>query len=87
VADIVMYKTEVCPYCVMAGGLLKKKGVTYTQIDVTYDSALRREMEERSGRRTVPQIFIDGEPVGGYDDLARLNSAGKLDKLLGLAES
>jgi GrxC family glutaredoxin len=85
VADIVMYKTAVCPYCTMAGALLKKKGQTWREIDVTHDIALRQEMEERSGRRTVPEIFIDDTFVGGYDDLARLNAAGELDKLLGLA--
>ena len=84
-ADIVMYKTAVCPYCVMAGGLLKKKGQTWREIDVTHEADLRREMEERSGRRTVPEIFIDDQCVGGYDDLARLNASGELDKLLGLA--
>lgn len=84
-ADIVMYKTAVCPYCTMAGALLKKKGQTWREIDVTHDIALRQEMEERSGRRTVPEIFIDDTFVGGYDDLARLNAAGELDKLLGLA--
>jgi len=84
-ADIVMYKTQVCPYCMMAGGLLKKKGQTWTEIDVTHDADLRREMEERSGRRTVPEIFIDDVCVGGYDDLARLNVSGELDRLLGLA--
>ena len=84
-ADIVMYKTQVCPYCVMAAGLLKKKGQTWREIDVTNDAAARQEMEERSGRRTVPEIFIDDVCVGGYDDLARLNSTGELDRLLGLA--
>ena len=83
-ADIVMYKTAVCPYCNMARGLLKKKGQTWREIDVTYDDALRQEMEERSGRRTVPEIFIDDECVGGYDDLARLDATGELDRRLGL---
>ncbi len=83
-ADIVMYKTAVCPYCNMAGALLKKKGQTWREIDVTHDVALRQEMEERSGRRTVPEIFIDDTFVGGYDDLARLNATGELDRLLGL---
>jgi glutaredoxin 3 len=85
VADVVMYKTKVCPYCVMAGMLLKKKGVSWSEVDVTYDVELRQDMEERSGRRTVPQIFIDDFSVGGYDDLARLDRAGELDTLLGLA--
>jgi glutaredoxin 3 len=84
VADVVMYKTKVCPYCVMTGMLLKKKGVSWREVDVTFDTELRQEMEERSGRRTVPQIFIDDFSVGGYDDLARLDRAGELDGLLGL---
>ena len=83
-ADVVMYKTAVCPYCVMVGMLLKKKGVSWREVDVTHDLELRREMEERSGRRTVPQVFIDDFSVGGYDDLSRLDRAGELDGLLGL---
>ena len=69
----------------MAGMLLKKKGVTWREVDVTHDAELRQDMEERSGRRTVPEIFIDDFSVGGYDDLARLDRAGELDGLLGLA--
>ena len=53
--DVVMYKTKVCPYCVMTGMLLKKKGVSWREVDVTFDVELRQEMEERSGRRTVPR--------------------------------
>ena len=83
-ADIVVYSTERCPYCVMAKRLLTSKGLEYREIDVTYDDALRQEMEERSGRRTVPEIFIDDHCVGGYDDLARLNATGELDRRLGL---
>jgi glutaredoxin 3 len=79
-----MYKTLWCPFCSMAGALLKKKGVTWREVDVTHDPGLRREMEERSGRRTVPQIFVGDRSVGGYDDLARLDRAGELDLLLGL---
>ena len=84
VADVVMYKTKVCPFCVMAGMLLKKKGVPWREVDVTHDVELRKDMEKRSGRRTVPQIFIGDVSVGGYDDLARLERAGELDLLLGL---
>lgn len=84
VADIEVYSTEWCPYCVMAKKLLASKGLDYREIDVTYDDALRREMEERSGRRTAPEIFIDDEFVGGYDELARLNATGELDRRLGL---
>ena len=84
VADVVMYKTKVCPFCVMAGMLLKRKGVSWREVDVTHDADLRREMEERSGQRSVPQIFIDDFSVGGYDDLSRLDRGGELDALLGL---
>jgi GrxC family glutaredoxin len=85
VTDIDVYTTEWCPYCVMATRLLTSKGLAYREIDVTWDDALRREMEERSGRRTAPEIFIDDELVGGYDDLARLDSTGELDRRLGLS--
>jgi GrxC family glutaredoxin len=84
VADIVVYSTEVCPYCVMAKKLLQSKGLTYREIDVTHDEALQQEMVTRSGRRTAPEIFIDDDLVGGYDDLARLNATGELDRRLGL---
>ena len=83
-ADIEVYSTERCPYCVMAKRLLTSRDLEYREIDVTHDDVLRRDMEQRSGRRTVPQILIDGEPVGGYDDLARLNATGELDRRLGL---
>jgi GrxC family glutaredoxin len=84
VADIVVYSTQWCPYCVMAKKLLEAKGLTYREIDVTHDEALRQEMVDRSGRRTVPEIFIDDDLVGGYDELARLNATGELDRRLGL---
>ena len=84
VADIVVYSTEWCPYCVMAKKLLESKGLTYREIDVTHDEALQQEMVDRSGRRTAPEIFIDDDLVGGYDDLARLNATGELDRRLGL---
>jgi len=83
-ADIVVYSTERCPYCVMAKRLLESKSLTYREIDVTNDEALLQEMVARSGRRTVPEIFIDDDLVGGYDDLARLNATGELDRQLGL---
>jgi alkyl hydroperoxide reductase subunit F len=85
-ADIEIYSKDWCPYCAKAKALLKSKGLTYREIDVTDDEDLQREMIERSGRRSVPEIFIDGELVGGYDDLARLNSTGELDRTLGLRE-
>ena len=84
VADIVVYSTERCSYCVMAKKLLESKGLTYREIDVSHDEALQQEMVERSGRRSVPEIFIDDDFIGGYDDLARLNATGELDRRLRL---
>jgi glutaredoxin 3 len=77
-----IYTTQTCPYCVAAKALLKKKGVTYTEIDVGADPALRVAMTERAGRRSVPQIFIGGTHVGGCDDLHALDHDGKLDPML-----
>jgi len=81
-----IYTTRVCPYCVRAKRLFDKKGVAYTEIDVSNDVDLRDSMVKRAGgRQTVPQIFIGGTHVGGCDDLYALDSAGKLDPLLGAA--
>jgi glutaredoxin 3 len=78
-----MYVTPTCGYCVRAKSLLKAKGVSYEEIDVTMDPARRAEMVERAGgRRPVPQIFIGDTHIGGYDDLAALERAGRLDALL-----
>jgi len=80
---VVMYCTAFCPYCRMADSLLAKKGVTDVQrIRVDREPALRQEMMDRTGRYTVPQIFIGDFHVGGYDDLSRLERDGKLDSLL-----
>lgn len=81
-ATVKMYSTRTCPYCMAARRLLKKKAVTYEDLDVGGDPDLRRTMEELSGGYTVPQIFINDKPVGGYDDIAALEQAGELDKLL-----
>lgn len=82
-AKVVMYSTAVCPYCIRAEQLLHRKGVVEIEkIRVDLQPELRAAMMERTGRRTVPQIYIDGEHIGGYDDLASLNHAGKLDVLL-----
>ena len=82
-SKIKIYTTPICPYCVRAKSLLKKKGVSFDEIDVFMDSGARDEMESKSnGRRTVPQIFIGDTHVGGCDDLYALESAGKLDPLL-----
>ena len=78
-----MYSTGVCPYCQMAERLLRQKGVPdIDKVRVDLEPARRVEMMERTGRRTVPQIYIGETHVGGYDDLAALDRAGKLDELL-----
>lgn len=80
---VLMYSTRVCPYCVMAEKLLQKKGVAQLEkILIDVDPAQRETMMARTGRRTVPQIYIGDHHVGGYDDLAALDRAGKLDALL-----
>jgi glutaredoxin 3 len=79
---IVMYTTNWCPYCERARRLFKAKGAEFDEIDVESAPEKRAEMLSRSGRRTVPQIFIGDQHVGGSDDLAELDSAGKLDALL-----
>ncbi len=78
-----MYSTQVCPYCLMAEKLLQKKGVqNIEKILIDRDPAQREIMMTRTGRRTVPQIYIGDTHVGGFDDLAALDRAGKLDALL-----
>ena len=78
-----IYTKFLCPYCTRAKALLSGKKVAFEEIDVTMDSARRREMVERSGGgRTVPQIFIGGTHIGGSDDLAALDARGALDPLL-----
>ena len=85
-AKVVMYSTGVCPYCLMAERLLKSKGVEEIEkIRVDLDPGRRKEMMDRTGRRTVPQIYVGDRHVGGYDDLYALDKAGELDKLLGRA--
>jgi glutaredoxin 3 len=80
--DVVIYLTGWCPYCQRARDLLSKKGVQFREIDVDDDPRLREEMIARSGRRTVPQIFIGEQHVGGCDDLLALDERGELDRLL-----
>ena len=80
--NIVVYSKQICPYCVRAKALLKRKGAEFEEIMIT-DEKTRDEMIEKSGgRMTVPQIFIGDYHVGGYDDLEKLNKEGKLDELL-----
>jgi glutaredoxin 3 len=81
--SIKIYTTPICPYCVRAKELLKKKGAKFEEVDVFMDRSARVEMERRSGgRRTVPQIFVGDVHVGGCDDLAALDCDGRLDPLL-----
>jgi len=84
--QITMYSKPDCPYCDLAKRLLTSKGQTWTEIDIEAEPARRDEMIEKSGRRTVPQIWIGERHVGGFDDLAALDRAGELDALLGLAQ-
>jgi glutaredoxin 3 len=80
--DVVIYTTRVCPYCVAAKKLLGQRGVAYDEVDVSTDDSKRKWLVEATGRRTVPQIFIRGEPVGGFDELAALDKAGTLAEKL-----
>ena len=80
---VVMYTTSWCPYCERARRLLAAKGASFNEIDVESAPEKRAEMQARSGQRSVPQIFIGEQHVGGSDDLAALEAAGKLDGLLG----
>ena len=81
-AKIEIYTTPFCGYCARAKGLLDRKGASYEETDVMMDDKKRSEMRERSQRTTVPQIFINGQHIGGSDELAALEQAGKLDPLL-----
>ena len=81
-SPVTVYTTLACPYCVQAKRLLAHKGVAYTEIDVTSDAARRQEMIQASGRRTVPQIFIGEQSIGGFDELYELEQSGELDALL-----
>jgi glutaredoxin 3 len=84
-ARVEIYSTLFCPYCARAKALLERKGVPYENIDVMEDTARRDEMVKRAGgSTTVPQIFIDGQHIGGCDELVALDRARKLDPLLGL---
>jgi glutaredoxin 3 len=83
VSKIVMYTTQWCPYCRNAKALLARKGQKFEEIDVEAEPARRREMVERSGRTSVPQIWIGERHVGGCDDLVALERSGELDALLG----
>jgi glutaredoxin 3 len=80
--DVVIYLTGWCPYCERARALLSKKGLAFREVNVDDHPKLREEMMARSGRRTVPQIFIRDKHVGGCDDLLALDGSGELDRLI-----
>lgn len=81
-SEIVIYSSPFCGYCAAAKSLLQRKGVEYREIDILANPQARIEMIERTGRRTVPQVFIGSHHVGGFDDLSALDSEGKLDPLI-----
>jgi len=81
-AEITIYGTEFCSFCTAARMLLKKKGVDYADVLVSRDDERREKMERLSGRRSVPQIFIDGHSIGGFEELYALEISGELDSLL-----
>jgi glutaredoxin 3 len=82
-SDVTMYTTRICPYCVAAKLLLSKRNIPYEEIDVTGDQAKRAWLVEvTGGRKTVPQIFIKGQSIGGYDELKQLDVSGNLAPML-----
>ena len=81
-ANVKMYTTPWCPFCIRAKSLLTRKNVAFEDIDVSGDFELRRKMTEMTGRTSVPQIFINDQPIGGCDELHALEAKGKLDEML-----
>ena len=81
-AEVVIYRTPSCSYCFRVHHLLESKGVPFKEIDVSEDAGKRQWLFDVTKKRTVPQVFINNKPVGGFDDLARLNRSGELDRLL-----
>jgi glutaredoxin 3 len=84
VAKVIIYTTQVCPYCVRAKALLDLKNVAYEELRVDLDQVEKEKMIAITGRRSVPQIIINDEPIGGCDDLYALDKAGTLNQLLGI---
>ncbi len=83
---IIIYSSQYCPFCFRAKSIFQQRSVSFEEINVDSDSALRQEMTQKSGRRTVPQIWIGDRHVGGCDDLMDLQYSGELDKMIGLSE-
>jgi glutaredoxin 3 len=86
-ADVVVYLTEWCPFCTRAKDLLGQKGVRFRAVDVDDRPELRAWLLERSGQRTVPQVFVNGRPLGGFTDISALDRKGELDRLLAVPPS
>lgn len=84
-AKVEVYSTNYCPYCRAAERLLDNKGIAYQAYDVTHDSSKRDWLVQATGRTTVPQIFIDGKPIGGFTDMQALDRQGRLNTMLGIA--
>jgi glutaredoxin 3 len=84
---VVVYARSGCGYCRRARALLERKGVAYTEIDVEHVEGARAEMQKRSGRNTVPQIFVGERHLGGFDDIAALDAGGELDRILAGADA
>jgi len=81
-AQVVIYTTDYCSFCARAKALLRSKGVDFEEIDLSRDPGLREEIQQTTGRRTVPQIFIDGVSVGGFEEIRQLDEDGELDRML-----
>jgi glutaredoxin 3 len=81
-ADILIYSSAICPYCVAAKNFLKSKGLDYREVRIDLDASARKEMLDRSQRMSVPQIFVNGTHVGGFDDMVALDRAGNFNSLL-----
>ena len=80
--EVVMYSTGWCPYCARARALFERKGIAFREIDIETNAELRAEMLTRSGRRSVPQIFVGERHVGGFEELYDLERSGELDSIL-----
>lgn len=80
--SVTVYTTDYCPYCSKAKNLLKQKGIAFKEVNISDDSGLRDELEEKTGCMTVPMIFIGDDFIGGSDDLHALDASGELDKKL-----
>lgn len=81
-AQVTVYTLNHCPYCKWVKELLTRKGVSFIEIDVTDDADLREKIALASGQKTAPQIFIDGKPIGGYEEVKKLSERGALDRLV-----